>query len=265
MKRATKSKVSLFLALCASLPAVALADDWQYSLTPYAWFPNINGTMKFQAFPGAGGWLESEVTPSSYLSALDFGFMLSGEARKGKWGVLADFITLDLSSEKSSVKSIGSNLQIPVDVGTTTGFSGTIWHVGGFYNLTNTPATSIDLLAGMRYFKVDSQLDWRLAGPLGQFPQSGSLNQKENLLDGIVGIRGKTSLGSGGKWSIPFLVDVGAGDSSLTWQAVAGLAYALDWGDVQLSYRHLEYDQGNDGMLHNLHFSGPALSATFHF
>jgi len=48
-------------------------------------------------------------------------------------------------------------------------------------------------------------------------------------------------------------------------QASAGLAYRLDWGDVSLSYRHMEWDFESDSRLDNIDFSGPLLAAKFRF
>jgi hypothetical protein len=47
-------------------------------------------------------------------------------------------------------------------------------------------------------------------------------------------------------------------------------AYSWNWGDVglvyrHLVYRHLAYDMGDDKLLQNVEFSGPALGAAFHF
>ena len=55
-----------------------------------------------------------------------------------------------------------------------------------------------------------------------------------------------------------------AEDFSPRWQAMTGVTHTYGWGDVGLVYRHLAYDQGSDGLLQNLSFSGPALSFTFH-
>jgi hypothetical protein len=46
---------------------------------------------------------------------------------------------------------------------------------------------------------------------------------------------------------------------------MAGIAYGWSWGSVQLMYRHLYYDQRNDKLLQDMHFSGPALGVSFRF
>lgn len=272
MKKFTRLK-DIVLASAMALPAAGacavdpLSDAWQFSLTPYLWLPNFNGTLKYQTPPGTGGRPEVEAGPNDYLSNLDFVLMLSGEARKGEWGLLGDYIYLDFSSEESTVKSVsgpGGSVQVPVDAGTKTGLSGVAWQFAGFYNAVNTPSTSMDALAGMRYFRIKASVAWQLAGSLGLFPQSGSYSEEEELVDAIVGIRGKVRPG-GGKWYVPYYLDIGTGSSSLTWQALTGIGYSMGWGDIQLSYRHLFYDQGSDKLVQDFSFSGPAIGASFKF
>ncbi len=38
--------------------------------------------------------------------------------------------------------------------------------------------------------------------------------------------------GAGHAWSVPYYLDVGTGDSDLTWQGLLGLAYSFGWGDL---------------------------------
>jgi hypothetical protein len=85
------------------------------------------------------------------------------------------------------------------------------------------------------------------------------------LWDGIIGVRGRVPLGSS-NWSVPYYLDIGAGSSSPTCQVMLGIAWSFNrWGSVTLAYRDLYYDQGNDKLLQNIRFNGPALGATFRF
>ena len=54
--------------------------QWRYSLTPYAWFPNIHQTLQFNTPLGRGKTVEVEVKPDSYLSNLEFALMGTFEA-----------------------------------------------------------------------------------------------------------------------------------------------------------------------------------------
>jgi hypothetical protein len=96
------------------------------------------------------------------------------------------------------------------------------------------------------------------------FAQSGSISQREDLWDLIVGLRGRARLG-GGSWYLPYYLDVGGGSSALTAQALLGVGYAFKWGEIVGSYRYVFYDMKDDGLLQDVRFAGPAIGATFRF
>jgi hypothetical protein len=251
----------------ASLPAAAesAADDqWAFTVTPYLWLPNINGTLKFQ-LPNLNASTGVETGPNDYLENLDFALMISGEARKGKWSVFTDVIYLDFSDENSRVRTFdGAFVQPSIDVGTQSSLTGGVWTLVGGYAAVQEPKATLDVIGGFRYLDIEASADWTLSGPLGKLPSSGSISQSEGLWDAIVGVRGQVKLGDG-NWSMPYYADIGSGQSSLTWQAMAGVAYSWSWGDVGLVYRHLTYDMDDNKLLQDVEFSGPALGATFRF
>src|SRR5262245_17943069 len=66
---------------------------WSYSLTPYFWLPSVDGTLKYQ-LPAGGSSPSVDVNGRTLLNALDFGLMVSGEARRGQWSLFGDYIYL---------------------------------------------------------------------------------------------------------------------------------------------------------------------------
>lgn len=232
--------------------AATAAAAWALAVTPYLWLPSINGTLQFEPPPGAGVRPEASVG-DDYLQHLEAALMLSAEARKGKWAVLADVIYLDFSKQNAAMRS-------GVDVGSQASLKGLLWQVAASRAL----GPSFEILGGARYFALEAGLDWQLAGPAGGFAQSGSVSQKAELLDAIAGVRGRLRLGDGG-WFVPYYLDAGTGSSSLTWQGVAGIGYSFKWGEALLSYRHLYYDQKGGKLVQDIEFSGPALGARFTF
>jgi hypothetical protein len=257
----------------AQAQSAAPAGPWKFSITPYLWAPNINGTLNYGVPPGAGGRPEVELGPNDWLESLSFAMMISGEARKDRWLVFTDLIYLDFSSEDSAVKSVdfgGSLVNSSANVATSSSVRGTAWTLGaGYAVLQNRPVT-LDVFGGLRYFGLEASTDWQLSvavsGPGGgqTFPQAGSISERNDLWDGIIGVKGRVWLGSS-NWSIPYYLDVGTGSSSLTWQGMIGVAYSFKWGEVTLAYRNLYYDQDGDKLLQNLRFDGPALGVTFRF
>ncbi len=66
-----------------------------------------------------------------------------------------------------------------------------------------------------------------------------------------------------GDWFIPYHADIGTGSSNWTWQALLGVGYGFDWGDVSLSIRSLSYDFNDKDA--DLRMTGPTLGASFHW
>src|SRR3954469_11128834 len=81
-------------------------EGWSFSLTPYIWLPNINGTLKYATPPGGGARPEVDTGPNNYLENLSFALMLAGEARKDKWSIFTDLIYLDFDKEGSTLKAV---------------------------------------------------------------------------------------------------------------------------------------------------------------
>jgi hypothetical protein len=83
--------------------------------------------------------------------------------------------------------------------------------------------------------------------------RSGTGGAAATQWDAIVGVKGRASLGAEGNWYVPYYLDVGKGDSDLTWQGVVGV------------WRYLDYDIGDDKPITSIDFNGPALGVTFRF
>ena len=162
-------------------------DEWKFSITPYLWLPNVNGTLKYGIPPGATGSPEVQVGPNDYLESLDFAMMLSGEVRKNRWSAFTDIIYLDFASEKSSVKSVnfgGNRVSSSVNVSTDSSLKGGVWTLGAGYAVLPGRPVTLDVFGGLRYFSLKASTDWALAvtvtGPGGgqTFPRSGSISER---------------------------------------------------------------------------------------
>jgi hypothetical protein len=264
------------LALCGPLSAAeqTTGDQWTFSITPYLWLPNVNGTLKYSIPPGASGSPDVKVGPNDYLEALSFALMISGEVRKDRWSAFTDFIYLDFADEKSAVKDVdfgGSRISASANVSTSSSLRGGVWTLGTGYTVLPDRPVNLDAFGGLRYLGLKVSTDWQLAldvtGPGGgqTFPGAGGISEKADLWDGIVGVRGRVWLGSS-NWAIPYYLDVGTGSSRLTWQGMLGVAYTYKWIGVTLAYRNLYYDQKDDKLIQDLRFSGgPMLGVTFRF
>ena len=270
-------RLLVLLAIMAVGP-VTIADEdqqgWEFQLTPFLWLPTIGGDLNYGLPPGGAGAPSIDVGPTDWLDLLNGAFLINGGMRKGRFSVFADFVYLGLESDNDKVKSVQIGNVIPVDIdvnlSTKTKFDGLSWTLAAGYTVQETETSSMDLFAGVRYFGIDPSTSWNLSvditGPGGGvvLPAQGSVGKESDRWDGIAGVRGRLGIGES-KWSVPYYADLGTGSSDLTWQAITGLTYSYGWGDLMLVYRHLEYDEGKDGLLDGFSFSGPAFGARFRF
>jgi len=270
--------ITLFVSLCHVDVASAQTgnDDWEFSLTPYIWLPTIDGKLKYNLPPGSGGTPEISVGPTDWLDLLNWGALVSGNARKGRFSVFSDLVYLSMTSKNDGrVLSVGdAGTRIPIDasvvLNTRADLDGLTVTLAGGYSLKQTESSTVDIFAGVRYFGVDTSTSWDLTADITApgggvvLPAQGSISSDKDLWDGILGIRGHRGIGNG-NWSMPYYLDVGTGSSDLTWNLMAGFAYEFEWGDLMLMFRHLEYDQDDDSLLQDFSFSGPAFGARFHF
>ena len=261
--------------LAATAPALAAVDPydgaWHFSLTPYLWLPNVNGSVdaRIPALRTAAGDvlrdvnLSAEVGPNDYLENLKFAGMVTGEARKGEWSVITDLIYIDFGNENSKVRNITGPDGRPLTAisrDVTTSLSTTVWTLAGAYTVAHAPTWNFDVLAGFRYVGLDTELKWDLRGSRDFLDTSGRTTQNRTEWDGIVGVKGQVRFGDG-RWFMPYYADIGTGSSNWTWQALLGLGYSFGWGDVSLSIRSLSYEfNDNDA---DLRMTGPALGVSF--
>ena len=83
------------------------------------------------------------------------------------------------------------------------------------------------------------------------------------MWDGVIGVKGGVNITP--KWYLPYYLDVGTGQSDLTWQALGGIGYRFKWVDLVLAYRHIQWDFNSDSAFKDMSFSGPALGGVFKF
>ena len=206
-------------ALVATAPAHAQthtqapADHWTFSITPYLWLPNVNGTLNYSAPPGVQASPQVEVGPNDYLSDLKAAALIAGEAEKGPWAIFTDVMYLKFDSQDSQVKgidfvSVGRNpVNSSLNLGTSSELEGTVWTLAGSYSLLDKHPGALSVLGGFRYFGLDASTDWNLTatitapGGSATFPRSGSVSDSVNLWDAIVGLRGKIRFGESA-WSV---------------------------------------------------------------
>ena len=274
--RATALKAGLSIALtgaslAAALPAAAQVDPfdggWHYSVTPYLWLPNVNANLSHNFPRLQTDQLKTEIGPNDYLENLEFGLLVTGEVRKGRWSAFTDLIYLDFGNQDTEVRDItgprGRELS-ELGVQAQTDLSTTLWTLAGAYTVIQKPEFNLDVLLGFRYLGLDTDLKWEFvqdsALPELDLVRAGKVSENKENWDAIIGVKGQILFGNT-PWFMPYYLDIGTGDSDWTWQALLGIAYRFDWGNVNLSIRSLSYDFDKDNT--DLRFTGPALGVSF--
>ena len=272
MSTTRQALTSFALALAmvfAATPVVAqglTAGDWKFRAQIYGWFPTFSSETTFPASSGGSSVsLDAE-------DNLRFVFMGTFEARKGRLGLLTDYIYLDFDAEDGGSRDLSFsgplgrvNIPVGADAGVNLRLRGWAWGLAGTYAAVEKPNYEMQLLGGVRYLKINTTVDWQFTGNVGSLPQfarSGASTVKDDVWDAIIGAKGVVKLGEG-DWFAPYYVDVGTGQSDFTWQAAAGVGYRFSWGELIGAYRYLDYKFGQDTGMKTLSFGGPAVSLGF--
>jgi len=243
--------------------AEAANDKWQWELGIYGWFPAIETTTSFPS----GASTTIDVSARDVIDSLEMAFMGQIEARKGQWGVWSDLVYSDVGGSKddSGDFTVDGN---PVSASANLGLDvkSMVWSLAGIYNLTSTPENTTDLLFGTRMLDMEQTLNWSLASSIPELPTpSGRASVDGTDWDAIVGLKGRYFLGAERKWFLPYYVDVGSGQSDLTWQINAGVGYTFDWGSVLATWRYLDYDFKSGDALQSMSMNGALIGMAFQF
>ena len=244
-----------------ALPSSALAEgktpgqnELQFFTQFNLWAPDITVETTFDK--------DIEIGIDDIIDNLDLVYMGTFGASKGKWTFLTDVIYLDI--ELSHNYTLIDSPVVSLDL---TNIEMTAWIVSPMvvYNVLETDRVTLGFLAGARYLHLELETETTLRMPPTTTESSGS--SSGDAWNGIVGVRGKLHLP--GQWSVPYFFDVGTGDTELTWQAFAAIAYRFERVGLTLGYRHLEwqFDEGDAGgdLIDKLYISGPMVGIKYWF
>jgi len=249
--------------------SLAIAQDtlgWRFEGTVSAYLPDISGRT---AFPLTGASGDATLDAKTIVEHLKMTFMGTLEASKGPSGLFTDVLYMDIGDSRSGFRemSIGG-LPLPAGAEARADYDmkGWVWTLGGTWHALTDPAATLDVIAGARLLDIEQTLTWEVTGNVGSIPASGRAGSSKVALshwDGIVGVKGRLGLTADRKWFAPYYIDVGTGESKLTWQAMGGIGYAFQWGDVVAAWRYIDYTTKSGNPVESLTFNGPSISAVF--
>ena len=261
----------LAIALAAMLaPAGARAQPEppiEIGLGVYGWFPDISGRTRFTRAPGGGDF---EVGIGDILDRLDFTFQGTFDLRRANWGLVADLVYMRLSDSANAIRDAavgGVGLPVGASAAADLRLESRIVSVAGYHRAIDDGRLTLDVLGGVRHLDIDADVNWSISGNVGSIPlpgRAGSARASLGNLDAIVGLRGRYALAPGSPWFVPFLLDIGAGSSDFTWQAMAGIGYTFRRsGEIVATWRVLSYDLDSSEPITDLRFGGPLLGLNF--
>jgi hypothetical protein len=242
----------LGLLMC---PTILLAGQgWEFRLSPYLWFAGLKGDLA--TVPGSPS-VPIDISPSEALEDTEAGVMLMFDAKRGRHGVFADFIYTDVRSDEELLPS-------PIDLTLRSISKTTLFTLAYQYELYKQDRAVVDLLAGARYWNIDSEL--RFGGGLG-FLAGQKISNVESWLDPALGIKAHMPLGNS-----QFYLEGGAGiggfgvGSDLFYEVNANLGY--QWNSAigtTIGYRLFDVDYEDDGYLYDVRQQGWQLGLTWAF
>jgi len=249
----------------ASAAAQSLSDEWRFRAFVYVWGAQINGAAKF---PG-GNTANFDMSFGTILDHLKMAGMGTLEAQKGRWGAFTDVVYMNIGGTKTKTRD-GTIDGVPLPVGVTSNtgmdLKSWIWTLAGSYRLQSTAESEVDVFAGARMLSIEPRLTWNFSADVGPFvgpSRAGSRTVKGTNWDAIAGVKGRVLFGANREWFIPYYLDIGTGDSDLTWEGSLGLGYSFAWGEVIGTYRYLDYNFKSSSKIEDLNMKGPLLGVAF--
>lgn len=235
-------------------------EEKNNTISVYLWGAGIGGELSFP-----NGDRSFDVSLEQILENLNMIGMVAYKRDIGDWSVLLDVIYLDLGADRNGTVTLPTDDGGSVDVGVGADLDLKTWVSGlyGGYTFARSGPARHQFIAGVRYLSLDAKVAIDASSPQGEPLDGRSFSTSGDLWDGVIGFQGQFDLG--GRWQLPYHLDLGTGSSQITYQALAGAAYTFGWGSLSLTYRYLYYDEGNDGLIHELTMDGPVFAAGFRF
>jgi hypothetical protein len=230
---------------CAPV-TVAQADDWDWSITPYAWLIGTEFTTTVD-IPEEGEQKFSDIGEN-----LDFAAQLHLEGRGDRLGILLDITNLQLSDSGPK-----NDYVIRTDSRTT------LLEAAATWSLQQGPGSETILFLGTRL--LDVQLDLEVLPAPEQAPVFSGEND-EMLVDVMLGVRHRQRVSD--HWSLLARADFASGDTDFSWNASLVAARKIgESGQFLVGYRYLnvEFRRGDELLDPTLVVSGPMFGYSFKF
>jgi hypothetical protein len=207
----------------------AHADNgWHFQLAPYLWMTGQTGYVatlpQLTSRP-----VRIDVPFGDVLKNLEGGIFLGGEVRKGRIGLMGDFMYVHIKAKDDSPEgklysSIGAEVTSSTEA------------VGLFYRVIDKDETFLDVLGGYRFWMLDTDLDLH-----GRIFPSRSFVHRETWSEPFIGLRGAIPFSE--KW-YGDLMAVGPGwdiSGNVGYHFTNSIAGTLGWRYMFVDYEHGDF------------------------
>jgi opacity protein-like surface antigen len=237
------------VAVLATIPVAAGAQEavWTYEATVYGWASALSTSIDTPQ-----GSYDGDLSIGDVLSDLDFAAMGAFEARRDRFGLMADIFYSDLSDSTSfppggqfSAARLGSKLAFGSGYAT--------------YRIHETPTFGIDIAGGLRVINLDTDAS------LGAGTSPGrSFSSQETWVEPVIGVRAGIRIDE--NWSLRAFADVGGTADSSSWQLLGTVGYAFDetWS-VRAGWRYMQIRKEMGAAEVTLDLSGPLIGVAARF
>lgn len=236
-----------------SAPATFSApeSEWEFRVQPYGWLTAIDGTTGPQGFPA-----DIDAGFDDVFDILEMAAAVQVEARKGRWGIIADAFYAELGTSGT----LPGALETKIDLG----LEQFLGEFVVFYRISESQESFVDLYAGLRHTSLSLELEATTTGT--QLPLGARRTGDMDWTDPIIGFRAQWELND--RWFLSGRADIGGFnvDSDFTLNLQGSVGYRFNQSvSLEIGYRYFETDYSDAAFTYDIAQSGALIGLNFAF
>ncbi|ARP96024.1 hypothetical protein [Bordetella genomosp. 13] len=227
-------------SMVESTTGLAAQDEWEFSVAPYFWAAGLSGKTAQFNLPV----IDIDADFNDIFDNLDFGAMVMGEARRGRYSIFGDLMYTKIGADSATPRGILAST-VDLDVETFAGL------LGGGYAVVDDSAKRLDVVAGLRVWSVDTTVTFK-----GAYLDGAKRSDSATWVDVLAGVRGNYAFTP--EFSVMGWSMVGAGGADLDWDVAIGLDYRFSRSvSATIGYRAVGVDYRSGGFEFDVVQRGP--------
>lgn len=216
---------------------VALASDWKWSLTPYAWVTDVGVRVDLDD----RSVVDETISAADLLEDLKTIAQVRVEAQKGAHGIYFDLFDVTLSDDAAELTlPRGGSVTVSPEMGMT------IAELAGLFD-PQGDQKGLQFYYGARLLNERAEIDATFE-PADATAIGRRYDIDDTMVDAMLGLRFLHRFGS--RWSFAAAADASKGGTELTWSASSSVGYTLgETGRYTVTggYRFMEVDFATAG------------------